>query len=275
VKFRIAASGCLLLLVLAACASATPIGILGVGSAGVVDATLTSLYWTPDLSANVTGAPPGFVANGEVNSGTTLTCVGCPLNLTEGIEINNNTPLVAGSPLTNTFFLFAQHPNLVYSLTGVGPGSSNTDCAAASASVGGSCSINVGGTTSPVVLTFLGTNGTLVSVGLQGRASDAGTAGLPAGSTWAGAFSATIPNGAVPGFATTTPLTILQFFCGTDAVCSASEIANSPTLEVRSVSGSFNATATTVPEPSTITTIGIGVALVALSQIRRRRTRKA
>ena len=211
-------------------------------------------------------------ANGEVNSGTTLTCTGCPLNLTEGIEINNNTALMAGAPLTSTFFQFAQHPNLVYSLTGVGPGSSNFDCALASSTIGGSCSILVNGVPSPVVLTYLGGGSTLVSVTLNGRASDTGVGGLSAGSTWSGGFSATIPTGGITAGVGVTPLSILQFFCGTDNVCSAADVAANNTLEVRSVSGSFSATA--VPEPGTISMLVIGVALVGLSQLRKR-TRKA
>jgi hypothetical protein len=62
-----------------------------------------------------------------------------------------------------------------------------------------------------------------------------------------------------------TPLQIVQFFCGTDATCSAGEIAASPTLTVRSTSGSFFANAATVPEPNTTLLLGAGLILLSIT----------
>jgi hypothetical protein len=183
--------------------------------------------------------------------------------VTEGVLVNNGNPLCGGVNTTNclavealpqnTFLQFAAHPNLVFALDGVAAGSS-TNCLA-NATV--TCSI----AGSPVVLTPLGGFGTSVSIGLFGRASDAGVGGLNnlgTGSTWVGGFNATIPN--------MTPAQITAFFCP-GGVCNTNTV-----LHVDSVGGSFFATA--VPEPGTISMIGIGLALVTLSQIRRR-TRKA
>jgi hypothetical protein len=237
------------------CAYASPIGTLGIGSAGVVDATLTSILFTTDNSAQ--GTCPGAACNGEVNSGTTLTFSGGPLTVGEGILINGGLPFGApppvGATLFNPFLQFANHSNLTYTLTGVDAGSSNTNCVGLTN--GQSCSINVAGSTSPVLLTVNGTN-TNVAISLFGIASDG--SGV---SNWTGGFSATIPD--------TTPLAILQFFCGTDNVCDSSDVAAGKVLEVRSTSGSFFANAAAVPEPGTVSLFAIGAALIGLSWVRR------
>jgi len=233
-----------------ACAIASPIGTLGIGSTGVVNATLTSILFTPD--AGFLGACPGATCNGDVNSGTTLTFSGGPLTLNEGILINNGqpfgTPPPANATIYNPFLQFAIHSNLTFTLLGVDPGSANTNCAGLLN--GQSCSILEAGSPSPVILTRNGTN-TNVAISLFGIASD----GVGLSSNWTGGFSATIPD--------TTPLQIAQFFCGTDAVCTAAEVAASPTLVVRSTSGSFFAT--TVPEPNTPVMLGGGLLLLSLA----------
>jgi len=234
------------------CAVASPIGTLGIGSTGVVNATLTSILFTPD--AGFLGTCPSATCNGDVNSGTTLTFNGGPLTINEGILINNGlafgTPPPAGATIFNPFLQFAIHNNLTFTLLGIDAGSPNSDCAAASAVNGGTCSILEAGTPSPVILTRNGSN-TNVAISLFGTASD----GSGLSSRWTGGFSATIPD--------TTPLAIAQFFCGADAVCTPAEVAASPTLVVRSTSGSFFATA--VPEPNTPVMLGGGLLLLSLA----------
>jgi len=233
----------------AGCAIATPVGTLGIGSAGVVNATLTSITFTPDISAN--GACPGAPCNGSVNTGTTLQFFGGPLTPGDGILINGGfafgTPPPPGATIFNPFLQFANHPNLMFFISGVDAGSANTNCAGLAN--GQSCSIQTGPVVSPVILTRNGTN-TNVAISLFGIATD----GVGLSSNWGGGFSATLPN--------TTPLEIVQFFCGADANCSAGEIANSPNLEVRSTSGSFFATA--IPEPNTPAMLGGGLILLSL-----------
>jgi len=236
------------ILTLGGCALASPIGTLGIGSSGIVDATLTSILFTPDPAA--IGACPGAPCNGDVNTGTTLTFVGGALATGEGILINGGLPFGATPPATtfNPFLQFANNPGLLFFITGVDPGSSVPNCAGLLN--GQSCSLDVAGTPSPVLLTRNGSN-TNVSISLFGVATD-GSGPL---SNWTGGFSATIPN--------QTPQQIAQFFCGADAICTAAEAASSPTLIVRSTSGSFFAT--TVPEPSTTVMLGAGLILLSFT----------
>jgi hypothetical protein len=255
-KLRLAAIAAV---ITSGCAFASPVGTLGIGSTGVVDATLTSLFWTVDPAA--IGTCPVATCNGDVNTGTTLTFLGGPLATQEGILINGGvpfgTPPPAGATIFNPFLQFADHPNLLYTLTAVAPGSSNQDCTSlTNLQV---CSLDVAGTPSPVVLQ-LSNGGTLVSIGFLGTVTDGnGT------STWSGNFSATIPN--------MTPADILNFFCGADNVCSAADVAAGKSLVVPSVSGSFQATATpsTVPEPGTISMLLGGAGLMGIGLLRRKR----
>jgi len=222
---------------------------LGIGSSGVVNATLTSILFTSDPIA--LGLCPGAPCNGDVNTGTTLVFAGGPLTTGEGILINGGqpfgTPPPASAGIFNPFLQFAFHPGLLFFITGVDAGSANLNCAGLAN--GDSCSINVAGTPSPVLLTRNGSN-TNVSISLFGVATD-GIGGL---SDWTGGFSATIPG--------KTPLQLEQFFCGADAICTAAEAAASPTLIVRSTSGSF---VTVVPEPNTTIMLGAGLILLSLT----------
>lgn len=262
-KFPLAASMCLLLLALAATASASPVGVLGLGSDAGVTATLTSLTFLPDP----TSIPPGPPWDAAVNNTTTLSFAGGPLNVGEGVSINNNTPFVAGSPLPiDFFFRFAAHPNLDFTLTGVVPSGAQTNCALA-VSNGQTCSLLINGIESPVILQANGTGGTIVSITFSGTATD----GVGGPSPWVGSFSPTIPN--------LTPLGIATALCpnyvAQGDACTSADVAAGHSVLVPSNSGSFTVSmAASVPEPGTISMIGIGVALVTLSQIRRR-TRKA
>jgi len=236
-------------------AVASPIGFLGIGTSGTVTATLTSITFTSDPAA--IGACPGATCNGDVNTSTTLTFGpgnAQSLAVREGILINQGapfgTPPPPGAAINNPFLQFAAHPGLVFLIQGVFAGSPVTNCAAASGSAGGSCSILEPSGISPVVLTKVGAS-TNVSIGLFGIATD----GVGASSNWTGDFAATIPD--------MTPLQVEQFFCGSDAVCSASEVAASPSITARSTSGSFVANA--VPEPNTPVMLGGGLLLLSLA----------
>jgi hypothetical protein len=266
-------------------ASASVSGFLGAGSSGFVEATLVSLCWTADSAAmpvpgsGLCPGQPGSTiastvsnANEDVNSGTTLSFAGGPLNLQEGILVNNGMTFCAApngttcaAPTTlpvNTFLQFESHPNLVFSLTAVNfPSPVDPPCTLSTTS--GSCEIYINGVPSPVTITALGGGSSSVGISLGGRASDAGVAGLSAfgASSWLGGFSATIPPGAVPGHATSNPGDILGYFCPS-GTCTSADVAAGTILAVRSVSGSFSAQI--IPEPSTATLFLIGAALMTV-----------
>ena len=242
-------------------ASATVMGTLLSGSTGTVTATLNNVVFNADPSAvGVCALGP---CNSDVATSTSLTFVGGPLAVGEGIHVNNNdlTVTAPSAADANTFLTFASHPNLVFSISWPpGPGSANTDCSTANAN-GLSCSVFAG---SPGVLTYQ--NGhTVVSLGVTGKASDTGIGGLAAGSNYTGGFSQTytdlLPNGTAP-----TPRNIQLYFCPS-GTCTAADFASGRSL-TSSQSGSFTASA--VPEPQT-TALVLGGLLVLLGRVGMRR----
>lgn len=238
---------------------ATVTGTL-VTSTGVgVDLRANSIYFLPDPSSIPAGPP----WNAGVGIGTTLVFNGGPLNLNEGVEINNNSPFVfGGTALPVDFYLrFAAHGLLDFELTGVGAGAPSSDCAAA-VSTGQTCSLNVNGTTSPLILTKSGT-GTNISLSLFGLDSDTGPIGAGPG-TWVGVFSMTVPN--------ITPDQIALFFCSdynAANMCTAADVALGTTFRVNNAGGTFIATPA-VPEPATLLLMASGMAALG-SQLRRKR----
>ena len=129
--------------------------------------------------------------------------------------------------------------SLDFVLTGLGPGSSNTNCAGVIA-VGESCAA-LG---SPFLLTYNGVNQTTVTLAANGTVTDGGVI-----STWSGAFSTQVDLSAV--------------------AIQATEGAGGSIASTQSAE--FNLTVTT-PEPGTATMLLVGG--VALLGIGRRRFRK-
>jgi len=253
-------------LLLVSNALASPIGTLNTGSSGTVTVSLSSLFFNSDSAAMGGG-------DSDVAAGTNLKFAGCAsgtlgsagcLALQEGITVNNND-LTLTAPSTaneNSFLTFAANPNLVFSINyPPGPGSTNTNCATANAN-GLSCSVFAG---SPILLTY--NNGaTTASIGITGKASDTGVAGLAAGSNYMGGFSqfftTTLPNGNAP-----TPANIQLYFCPT-GVCQPADFTAGRSL-TSSQSGTFFAS--TVPEPSTIVLGSVGALLLMVGSFRRKR----
>jgi hypothetical protein len=234
-------------LFLALSASATVVGTLGTGTSGSITVTNTSLFFNLDPIAL-----GGGTANSDVTNATALSFVGCPppgtagtagcLPVADGITINNadltSTPPSLANQ--NTFLTFNGFPNLVFSETQIGPGSSNTNCAAANAN-GLSCSVFAG---SPIILTF--SNGSsFVGLSVSGKASDTGVGGLPGGTNYTGGFTEFIAG--------QTPLQLQNFFCP-GGVC------GSASLTVNNVAGSF--VASTVPEPDTAFLSSLGIVML-------------
>jgi len=248
-------------LVLVSNASASVINTLVTGSSGNVTVSLNSVIFNSD-SAAVGGG------NSDVASGTTLAFAGCAgglnppnagcLTQQEGITVNNaDLTLTAPSAANaNTFLTFAAHPNLVFSIAWPpGPGSPNTNCASANAN-GLSCSVFAG---SPIILTYA--NGdTFVGLGVSGKASDTGVAGLAGGSSYTGGFSEFFTNQILVGgvLVNPTPQNIQLFFCPT-GVCQPSDFSSGRTI---SSSQSGNFTATSIPEPSAVFLGSLGIVML-------------
>ena len=255
-------------LLLASNASATVINTLLTGSTGTVTASLNSLIFNNDPAALPLGTCTttlGRGCNSDVSTNTSLIFTGGPLTTGEGIYVNNNDLTLSAPSVTdaNNFLTFASHPNLVFSIAWPpGPGSPNTNCATANSN-GLSCSVFAG---SPILLTYI--NGhTSASIGVNGKASDTGVAGLAGGSNYVGGFSQTftdlLPNGTAP-----TPLNIQLYFCPS-GTCVAADFQSGKSI-TSSQSGSFTA-ATVVPEPTTISLTLLGGLLGALGSLRRKR----
>jgi len=244
-------------LLLVSNASASVINTLLTGSTGTVTVSLQSLIFNNDPAALPLGTCTttlGRGCNSDVATSTSLSFIGGPLATGEGVYVNNNdltlTPPSASD--ANQFLTFASHPNLVFSETLVGPGSANTNCATASSN-GLSCSVFAG---SPIILTYL--NGhTSASIGVVGKASDTGVAGLAGGSVYTGGFSQTftdvLPNGTLP-----TPQNIQLYFCPS-GTCVAGDFTSGKSVTT-SQSGSF--TASSVPEPSSIFLGSLGIVML-------------
>jgi hypothetical protein len=249
-------------------ASATVINTLLTGSTGTVTASLNSVIFNNDPAALPTGTCTttlGRGCNSDVTTSTSLSFTGGPLATGEGIYVNNND-LTLSAPSAadaNTFLTFASHPNLVFSIVWPpGPGSANTNCALTNSNSAAPCSVFAG---APGVLAYV--NGhTVVSLGVFGKVSDTGVAGLATGSTYSGGFSQTftdlLPNGTLP-----TPQNIQLYFCPS-GTCVATDFTSGKSI-TSSQSGSFTASA--VPEPATISMSLLGGLLVALGSLRRRK----
>jgi len=244
----------------ASIASATIIGDLKTGSGGTVTVSLTTLTFNPDTSSN----PPGPPWNAEVASGTTLSFSGCPSGVlgTAGCldsgTFNPNEAIQVFSPLTATtvlpvanFLTFAgngvSHVALVYSLTGLGPGSTNTNCQGLS--IGQSCSVFAG---APLVLTRTAT-GTEANLSVMGFAND-GTGAVP----YVGEFQSPIAG--------MTPGQLQLMFCPS-GTCTPADFTSGVSV-TRSQSGDF--VANVVPEPQT-TALLLGGLLVLLGRVGMRR----
>ena len=223
--------------VCASIASATIIGDLETGSVGTVTVTLTSLTFNPDTSST----PPGPPWNADVATGTNVTFAGCPSGVlgTAGC-LDPNEAILVTSPLTSTttlpianFLTFASngvtHATLVYSLTGLGPGSSNTHCQGLG--IGDSCSVFAG---APLILTRTA-SGTEANLSVMGFASD----GTGSPTQYVGEFESPIAG--------MTPGDLQLFFCPS-GTCQPADFTSGKSV-TRSQSGDF--TEGVVSEPQT------------------------
>ncbi|MDE3168100.1 MAG: PEP-CTERM sorting domain-containing protein, partial [Acidobacteriota bacterium] len=214
-------------------ASANPIGTMNLANCGGggVTVTATQIIWSPAGTAPDTGCIITGLGTNITWAGPTIGAgvTGNIMDLTAGIlPVDHFIDLPA--PPTS--------PSLDFVLTGIGPGSSNTNCAAATAP-GSTCSVFAG---SPFILTFDGVGTTTVGLSTRGTVTDSiGT------TNWLGGFSTQF---------NLTPAQIQGLFA------TAGQISSTYSAQF---------TLTAVPEPVTTGLIGSG--LIALAFIRRRKNR--
>jgi hypothetical protein len=247
--------GCFLLLTVSA--SANVVGSLVIGTPGTVTVSATTIDWTPGTG--------GF--DFTVNPTTTLTydalntplCSGPPCT---GATDGNLTNLTQGVLPVANFMTFLDNvqptaTDLKFNLTGIGPGSSNTNCSLAAVMSGlETCSITSG---SPFILSD-SSSGLGIVLDVNGTATD-NTGHV---STWTGQFSETItscPAGVTCTVGPPNAAEVQSFFLANPATASITS----------SYSGTFTANFTAIPEPSTIAMMGIGSGLILFAVSRRRR----
>jgi hypothetical protein len=221
-------------------ASASVIGNLSensctTGGTSGVTVTASTITWLP---AAVSPPNAGCITSGN---GTTLTYnSGTPLGTTAPGTIMDLT-LNPSFPPVNDFMEFVIGSTTVdFELTSIGPGSSNTNCAALT--IGQACSV----ANSPFILALSGTTSSVIYLAVGGQVTDNGTTW----NNWTGVFSTTIPN--------QTPAQIQSIF-GPGGVGSLTSTQ----------SGTF--TATVLPEPASMTLLGAGLLAIAMAARKRRK----
>jgi hypothetical protein len=170
------------------------------------------------------------------NSGTLLT-VGTTGNILD-LTLNPANPPV------DDFMVFTIGSTTIdFKLLALGPGSANTNCSGLA--IGGTCSVPLLVGVSPFLLTYDGGSTTSVTLAASGQVTDNGGVSW---SNWAGAFTTQI--------STATPAQIAAAITGGGSVTSTQ-------------SGSF--TASTIPEPGSMTLLGAGLIAIAIAARKRRK----
>ena len=218
------------LLGISSSATASVIGSLNVANCagGGVTVSSTNIVWSPVGTVAGTGCT-------DTGIGTNLTYSGGTLGPGDPGNIKN---LTSGGGSVDNFMTF-QGTTLDFVLTGLGPGSANTNCALSA--LNPVCSVAAG---SPFILTFISANVTAIGLGANGTVTDGGVT-----SNWFGSF--------------TTQLNL------SGTAIQSTELAGGSIASAHS--GQFSVSA--VPEPGTVSMFLLGG--LTLLGIGRKRFRKS
>ena len=201
-------------------------------SGGGATVTATTIVWSP--------------AGTAANTGCIDTGLGTGINFTAGSlgpnDIGNIMDLTAGTIPVNDFMTFSGTP-LDFVLTGIGPGSSNTNCALSAANP--TCSVAAG---SPFILTFISSTATAVGLGVSGTLND-GTGGTSA--IWNGSFTTQLNE--------------------SGSQIQSTELTGGAIASTQSGNFAVTVASTGTPEPSSMVMVLMGAGLIAIAL--RRRTR--
>lgn len=245
-------SGLGLILLTASPSFADVTGSLYLGGDGSVIVSPTQIQF-PENSINTSGTPSSTAVSGATTltyDGGTSLVAGAPVDINGGAPIlaSSTTPVAeGGGSYAYTFstpvpVTFPTVPSLTAEITQFGPGSSNTNCSAATTS-GSTCSPSLGGgLVSPIILENDGPNTVVATLPIVGTITDGTTV-----SPYTGDFTSTI---SYPG---ATP---------------ASVAANINTV---SYAGSLTTSVSSVPEPRATSFVVFAGLLMGAMILKRRK----
>lgn len=202
-------------------------------SGGGATVTATTIVWSP--------------AGTAANTGCIDTGLGTGINYTGGSlganVVGNIMDLTAGTIPVDDFMTFSGTP-LDFVLTGIGPGSSNTNCALSM--VNPTCSVAAG---SPFILTYVSATATGIALGVNGTLNDGAVGGT--GATWSGSFTTQLNE--------------------TGTQIQTTELTGGSIASTQSGNFAVTVASTGTPEPSSMVMVLMGAGLIAVAL--RRRTR--
>lgn len=202
-------------------------------SGGGATVTATTIVWSPNGTVSNSGCIDSGIGTSVPYSGGTLV----------SNNIGNILDLTAGTLPVDDFMTFAG-TTLDFDLTGIGPGSANTNCNL-NATTNTTCSVFAG---SPFILTYVSPTATAVGLGVSGTVN---VLGGPA--PWSGSFTTQLNE--------------------TGTQIQTAEIGGGFIQSTQSGNFAVTVQSSSTPEPSSMAMLLLGGGLMAVATRRRNRTR--